>query len=258
MDSFCLHHYQFSSRLILGTGRYSSPSLAQQSIEASGCEIVTVAVRRFHALHAFTPLINWNRYWLLPNTAGCRTCSEAVRVALLARQLLQHLQQPHQCLIKLEVIPDPLYLLPDPLGTLKAAEILVRKGFAVLPYIYPDPVLALQLEQIGCAAVMPLASPIGSGQGIQHVHSLQLILQNARIPVIIDAGLALPSDASRVMEMGASAVLINSAIALSPSPVSMAHAMKLAVQAGRLAFLAGRMPLSSSAHASSASFGSFL
>nr|YP_009968406.1 thiamine biosynthesis protein G [Cyanidiococcus yangmingshanensis]QMX77507.1 thiamine biosynthesis protein G [Cyanidiococcus yangmingshanensis]UNJ15894.1 thiamin biosynthesis protein G [Cyanidioschyzonaceae sp. 3]WDB00417.1 thiamin biosynthesis protein G [Cyanidiococcus yangmingshanensis] len=258
MDVFSLHHYQFSSRLILGTGRYATPLLAKQSIEASGCQMVTVAIRRFHALHALTPLLNWQKYCLLPNTAGCRTCSEAIRVALLARELVQQLGQHDNCLIKLEVIPDPVYLLPDALGTLKAAEVLVRKGFIVLPYMNADPVLALQLEQIGCAAVMPLASPIGSGQGIQHLHSLHMIIQNARVPVIIDAGLAVPSDASRVMEMGASAVLINSAIALSPSPANMAQAMKWAVMAGRMAYLAGRMPLSPLAQASSASFGSFL
>nr|AIA61283.1 thiamin biosynthesis protein G [Cyanidiaceae sp. MX-AZ01] len=258
MDIFSLHHYQFGSRLILGTGRYPTALLAKQSIEASECQMVTVAVRRFHALHALTPMLDWSKYCILPNTAGCRTSTEAVRVALLAREMLQQLGQTQNFLIKLEVIPDPVYLLPDAVGTLKAAEILTRKGFSVLPYMNADPVLALQLEQIGCAAVMPLASPIGSGQGIQHEHALHLIIQNARIPVIIDAGIAVPSDAARVMEMGATAVLINSAIALSSSPVAMAEAMKLAVKAGRLAYLAGRMPFSPLAKASSASFGSFL
>nr|YP_009369830.1 thiazole biosynthesis protein ThiG [Boldia erythrosiphon]ARO90518.1 thiazole biosynthesis protein ThiG [Boldia erythrosiphon] len=237
---------KFNSRLILGTGKYRNFQEAKNSINNSGCEIVTVAVRRAQNAKIKRELnlmdcLNWSKLWLLPNTAGCETVEEAIRIAILGRELSKYLGQEDNTFIKLEIIPDPYYLFPDPIATLKAAEYLVKKGFVVLPYISPDPVLAKQLEEIGCATVMPLGSPIGSGQGLQNLLNLKIIIENANIPVIIDAGIGTASEASKAMEMGASAVLLNTAIARSSSPIKMAFSMKLAVQSGRLAYLAGRM-----------------
>lgn len=246
----------FNSRLILGTGKYKTPNDALSSINKSDCEIVTVAIRRLptdiknDSLNFFKQL-NWEKLWLLPNTAGSQTAEEAIRMAFLGHELACQIGQEDNFFVKLEVISDPKYLLPDPIGTLKAAEFLIKKGFTVLPYINADPMLALHLEDLGCATVMPLASPIGSGQGLNNLANLQIIIENASVPVIIDAGIGTPSEATQAMELGASAVLLNTAVAQSKNPAQMAFAMKLGVQAGRMAFLAGRMEKKYYANASS-------
>lgn len=246
---------RFRSRLMTGTGRYRSIGDMQQSIVASECEIVTVAVRRVQTNapghEGLAEAIDWNKIWMLPNTAGCKTAEDAIRVARLGREMAKLLGQEDNNFVKLEVIADPKYLLPDPIGTLQAAEQLVKEGFAVLPYINADPILAKRLEEVGCATVMPLGSPIGSGQGIATAANIQLIIENAKIPVVVDAGIGVPSEAAQAMEMGADLVLINSAIALARNPVAMARAMAQAVSAGRLAYLAGRIPIQSAASASS-------
>ncbi|MBE9199544.1 MULTISPECIES: glycine oxidase ThiO [unclassified Nodularia (in: cyanobacteria)] len=245
----------FQSRLMTGTGKYRSIKEMQQSIVASGCQIVTVAVRRVQTKAAghegLAEALDWTKIWMLPNTAGCETAEEAIRVARLGREMAKLLGQEDNNFVKLEVIPDPKYLLPDPIGTLQAAEQLVKEGFAVLPYINADPMLAKRLEDVGCATVMPLASPIGSGQGLKTTANIQIIIENASIPVVVDAGIGSPSEAAQAMELGADALLINSAIALSQNPPVMAQAMNLAAVAGRLAYLAGRMPLKTYASASS-------
>lgn len=240
---------RFRSRLMVGTGRHRTMEEMQASIAASGAEIVTVAIRRLNLDNpqekTLLDYLDWDRYTLLPNTAGCRTPEEAVFVARLARELTG------TNWVKLEVIPDPRYLLPDPIGTLQAAETLVREGFVVLPYIHADPVLAKRLEEVGCATVMPLGSPIGSGRGIFTKEEIQIIIEEAKVPVVVDAGLGVPSDASQAMEMGADAVLVNTAIAQARDPVLMAEAFKLGVEAGRKAYLAGRIPQKEYAVASS-------
>ena len=236
----------FQSRLFTGTGKYSSLEEMQKSLVKSGCEMVTVAVRRVQSMElghtGLMEAIDWKKFWMLPNTAGCTTSEEAIRVARLGRELAKLTGQEENNFIKLEVIPDSQYLLPDPFGTLDAAEKLVQEGFTVLPYINADPLLAKRLEEVGCATVMPLGSPIGSGQGLQNASNIALIIQNSNIPVVIDAGIGVPSEASQALEMGADAVLVNSAIALSGNAACMAEAMGKAVQAGRQAFLAGRLP----------------
>jgi thiazole synthase len=233
----------FQSRLILGTGNYPNIDENLKSIEKSGTEILTIAVRRVNNenLKNFLVLnkIDWEKFWILPNTAGCQTVEQAIRCAFLGKELADRIGQKENNFVKLEIISDPKYLLPDPIGTLRAAELLVNKGFNVLPYINSDPILARHLEDIGCCTLMPLGSPIGSGQGIQNLESLKIIIENSKIPVIVDAGIGKPSDASKVMEIGASAVLLNSAVAKSNQPSIMAEAMKLAVISGRLAFKAG-------------------
>jgi len=234
----------FNSRLMIGTGKYQSPEIMVDSLESSKSEIITVAIRRINNVDKDTNLlqqINWSKYWMLPNTAGCKNAEEAIRTALLGRELAKLSGQEDNNFIKLEVIPDIKYLLPDPLETLKAAEILVNKGFTVLPYINADPILAKRLEEIGCSTVMPLGSPIGSGQGLLNSSNISIIIENSNIPVIIDAGIGVPSEACQAMEMGADGVLINSAIALSDNPVRMAQGMNLGVKAGRMSFLAGRI-----------------
>lgn len=245
----------FHSRLMTGTGKYRSIEDMQQSVEASGCQIVTVAVRRVQSKapghEGLAEALDWSKIWMLPNTAGCQTAEEAIRVARLGREMAKLLGQEDNNFVKLEVIPDPKYLLPDPIGTLQAAEQLVKEGFAVLPYINADPMLAKRLEEVGCATVMPLASPIGSGQGLKTTANIQIIIENAKIPVVVDAGIGAPSEAAQAMELGADALLINSAIALAQNPAAMARAMNLAAQAGRLAYLAGRMPIRTHASASS-------
>ncbi|MBZ8181836.1 thiazole synthase [Oscillatoria salina] len=245
----------FSSRLMTGTGKYSSIEIMQQSIAASGCEIVTVAVRRVQTKapghEGLAEALDWSKIWMLPNTAGCQTAEEAVRVARLGREMAKLLGQEDNNFVKLEVIPDPKYLLPDPIGTLQAAEQLIKEGFAVLPYINADPVLAKRLEEAGCVTVMPLGSPIGSGQGIKNEANIRIIVAEAKIPVVVDAGIGTPSEAAYSMEMGADALLINSAIALAKNPVVMAQAMGNATVAGRLGYLAGRIPIKSYASASS-------
>ncbi len=245
----------FNSRLMTGTGKYPSIEAMQNSIIASGCEIVTVAVRRVQTKAAghegLAEAIDWQKIWMLPNTAGCKTAEEAVRVARLGREMAKLLGQETNNFVKLEVIPDAKYLLPDPIGTLEAAEQLVKEGFAVLPYINADPLLAQRLEEVGCATVMPLGSPIGSGQGIRNTANIEIIIEQANIPVVVDAGIGSPSEAAQAMEMGADALLINSAIALAKNPPVMAQAMGLAAVAGRLAYLAGRIPVKQYASASS-------
>jgi len=234
----------FKSRLMIGTGKYQSSKLMVDSLESSKSDIITVAIRRIKNMDKDSNLIqqiNWSKYWMLPNTAGCKTSEEAIRIALLGRELAKLSGQEDNNFIKLEVIPDTKYLLPDPIETLKAAEILVKKDFTVLPYINADPILAKRLEEIGCATVMPLGSPIGSGQGLLNYSNISIIIENANIPVIIDAGLGVPSEACQAMEMGADGVLINSAIALAEDPVRMAQAMASGVNAGRMSFLAGRI-----------------
>jgi thiazole synthase len=245
----------FQSRLMTGTGKYPNLVAMQESILASECEIVTVAVRRVQTNapghEGLAEAIDWSKIWMLPNTAGCQTAEEAIRVARLGREMAKLLGQEDNNFIKLEVIPDPKYLLPDPIGTLQAAEQLVKEGFAVLPYINADPLLAKRLEEAGCATVMPLGSPIGSGQGIKNEANIAIIIESAKIPVVVDAGIGTPSEAARAMEMGADALLINSAIAMAANPAMMAQAMGMAAKAGRLAYLAGRMPIKSYAIASS-------
>ena len=236
----------FNSRLMLGTGKYRNTNQAIKSIKNSECEIVTVAVRRLptnlnNDNTIFLNSLNWKKLWLLPNTAGSQTAEDAIRMAFLGHELAAQLGQVDNFFVKLEVISDPKYLLPDPIGTLKAAQFLVKNGFTVLPYINADPMLALHLEDIGCATVMPLGSPIGSGQGLNNLANIKIIIENANIPVIIDAGIGNPSEATLAMEIGADAVLLNTAVAQSANPENMALAMKLAVQSGRLAYISGSM-----------------
>jgi thiazole synthase len=245
----------FNSRLMTGTGKYSSIQAMQHSIIASGCDIVTVAVRRVQTKaeghEGLAEAIDWQRIWMLPNTAGCQTAEEAIRVARLGREMAKLLGQEDNNFVKLEVIPDAKYLLPDPIGTLEAAEQLVKEGFAVLPYINADPLLAKRLEEVGCSTVMPLGSPIGSGQGIKNTANIAIIIEQANIPVVVDAGIGTPSEAAIAMEMGADALLINSGIALARNAPAMAQAMGMAAIAGRLAYLAGRIPVKQYATASS-------
>ena len=236
----------FNSRLMLGTGKYKTTKDAIESIQTSDCEIVTVAIRRLptdlkNDSTSFLNDLNWEKLWLLPNTAGSQTAEEAIRMAFLGHELACQIGQEDNFFVKLEVISDPKYLLPDPIGTLKAAEFLIKKGFTVLPYINADPMLALHLEDLGCATVMPLGSPIGSGQGLVNLENIQIIIENANVPVIVDAGIGSPSEATQAMEIGADGVLLNTAVAQSKNPAQMALAMKLGVQAGRFGYLAGRM-----------------
>lgn len=249
----------FQSRLMTGTGKYRSIADMQASVAASGCDIVTVAVRRVQANapghEGLTQALDWQKIWMLPNTAGCATAEEAIRVARLGREMAKLLGQEENNFVKLEVIPDSKYLLPDPIGTLAAAEQLVKEGFAVLPYINADPLLAKRLEEVGCATVMPLGSPIGSGQGLRNAANIQIIIESATVPVVIDAGIGSPSEAAQGMELGADALLINTAIAQAGNSAAMARAMALATEAGRLAYLAGRIPVKAYASASSPTIG---
>ena len=231
----------------------------QQSLVRSDCDMVTVAVRRVQtsaAGHAgLMEAIDWKHIWMLPNTAGCANAEEAVRVARLGRELAKLAGQEDNTFVKLEVIPDSRHLLPDPIGTLEAAEQLVKEGFTVLPYINADPLLAKRLEDAGCATVMPLGSPIGSGQGLNNAANIALIIENAGVPVVVDAGIGVPSEAAQAMEMGADAVLVNSAIAMAGEPAAMAQAMGQAVTAGRIAHRSGRLPKRGEASASSPTQG---
>ena len=251
MSDDLLHIGEFTlrSRLIAGTGRHRSDEQLVASLEASGAEAVTVAIRRLDLDHPKEPtildVIDPDRYTILPNTAGCKTVEEALMVARLARSL----GLPNW--VKLEVIPDPKYLLPDPIGTLEAAKALLADGFTVLPYIHADPVLAKHLQEAGCAAVMPLGSAIGSGKGIHTREEITIIVEQATVPVVVDAGLGVPSDAAQAMEMGADAVLVNTAIARAKDPALMGEAFKLGVEAGRKAYLAGRIEQQEYAQASS-------
>jgi len=236
MDKLVIAGREFDSRLLVGTGKFASPDIMAEALKASGAEIVTVALRRVDIDNEnddTLAAIDRSRYLLLPNTSGARDAGEAVRIARLARAATGINW------LKLEVTPDPYYLLPDPVETLKAAEILVKEGFVVLPYINADPVLSKRLEDVGAATVMPLASPIGSNQGLKTRASLEIIIEQANVPVVVDAGLGLPSHAADAMEMGADAVLVNTAIATADDPVRMAEAFKLAVEAGRIAYESG-------------------
>ena len=258
-DPLTIGGRRFNSRLFTGTGKYPSMAVMQQSIEGSGCDMVTVAVRRVQSVAAghegLMEAIDWSKIWMLPNTAGCTDADEAVRVARLGRELAKLAGQDDNTFIKLEVIPDSRHLLPDPIGTLDAAEQLVKEGFTVLPYINADPLLAKRLEEVGCATVMPLGSPIGSGQGLNNAANIGLIIENASVPVVVDAGIGVPSEAAQALEMGADAVLVNSAIALAGDPAGMATAMGQAVEAGRLAYCSGRLPKRARASASSPTQG---
>ncbi len=229
----------FQSRLLLGTGKFSSPEVMRAALEASGTELVTVALRRADLTGRKDPFANIlefidpERYLVLPNTSGARTAEEAVRLSRLAAAA----GLPKW--IKLEIHPDPRYLLPDPVETLKAAELLVREGFTVLPYINADPVLAKRLQDAGTATVMPLGSPIGSNRGLRTRDQIQIIIEQATVPVVVDAGLGAPSHAAEAMEMGADAVLVNTAVAVASNPCRMAEAFRMAVTAGRAAFECG-------------------
>jgi thiazole synthase len=248
-DSFFIGKYELTSRLIVGTGKYPSLEIMQAAHAASGTSMVTVAIRRINlderSGKTMLDYIDRERYTVLPNTAGCYNAKEAVLTAQLARELLE------TDLVKLEVIGDSQTLYPDTRETLAAAEQLVKDGFTVLPYIVDDPVACKQLEEIGCAAVMPLAAPIGSGLGVCNPYSIRIIKERANVPVIVDAGVGTASDAALAMEIGVDAVLMNTGIAAAADPVQMARAMKHAVQAGRLAFVSGRMEKRLYANASS-------
>lgn len=240
---------RFRSRLIVGTGKYANVEVMRQAHEASGAEMVTVAVRRLPLDRPHEPnlleSIDRKKFIILPNTAGCYTAEEAIRIARLGRELgLSHM-------VKLEVIGDQKTLLPDNEALLEATRVLVKEGFIVMPYTNDDPVFAKKLEDAGAACVMPLAAPIGSGQGIQNFLNLRFILEVVSVPVVVDAGVGTASDAVIAMEQGVDGVLMNTAIAQAKDPVKMAHAMRLAIEAGRLAFLAGRIPKKPYASASS-------
>lgn len=239
---FVIAGREFRSRLLVGTGKFASNEIMRQALEASGSELVTVALRRANLTSKHDPFANIldyidpKKYLLLPNTSGAMNAEEAVRLSRLAVAA----GLPNW--IKLEIHPDPRYLLPDAVETLKAAEILVKENFTVLPYINADPVLALRLQDVGCATVMPLGSPIGSNRGIETRAQIEILIEQARVPVIVDAGLGAPSQAAEAIEMGADAVLVNTAIAVASEPVRMAHAFKMAVEAGREAFEIGLAP----------------
>ena len=252
-DALVVGTHRFRSRLFVGTGKYASVEQTRDALDASGAEVVTVALRRINLADrsegSLGRLLLGGRYTILPNTAGCYTADEAVRTLRLAREL------GVASIVKLEVIGDPQTLYPDNEQTLEAAKTLVKEGFTVLPYCIDDPIVCRKLEDIGCAAVMPLAAPIGSGLGIRNPHNLRIILEHAKVPVIVDAGVGTASDAAIAMELGCHGVLLNTAIAQAKDPVLMAHAMREAVSAGRRAFLAGRMPKRLYANASSPESG---
>ncbi|MDB4673674.1 thiazole synthase [Verrucomicrobiales bacterium] len=242
---------EFTSRLLTGTGKFSSNESMRDALDASGTEIVTVALRRADLSGTKDPFANIldfidpKKYLLLPNTSGANTAEEAVRLARLAETA----GMPKW--VKLEIHPDPRYLLPDPVETLKAAEILVKEGFTVLPYINADPVIAKRLQDAGCATVMPLGSPIGTNRGLETRAQIEIIIDQATVPVVVDAGIGQPSHAAAALEMGADAVLVNTAIAIAPDPVRMARAFRAAVDAGRAAYESG-LPVAASTREASA------
>ncbi|MEA5256796.1 thiazole synthase [Arcicella aquatica] len=239
---------EFSSRLFTGTGKFSSLGLMEESLLESGSELVTVALKRVHLAKQSEDILGYlhnPQFNLLPNTSGVRNAKEAVFVAQLAREALE------TNWLKLEIHPDPKYLLPDAIETLKAAEELVKMGFVVLPYIHADPVLCKRLEEVGVAAVMPLGSPIGTNKGLKTIDFLEIIIEQSNVPVVVDAGIGSPSDAAKAMEIGADAVLVNTAIAVSENPVMMARAFRMAVEAGRMAYEARLAPKTNNAVASS-------
>jgi thiazole synthase len=249
VDLFTIADKTFTSRLIVGTGKYASHAVMMQAHEASGAEMITVAVRRVNisdrSKESLLDFVDTSKYFILPNTAGCYTADEAVRTARLGREAgLSNW-------VKLEVIGDERTLFPDNEALVEATRILVREGFVVLPYTNDDPIACRKLEDAGAAAIMPLGAPIGSGLGIQNPNNMRIIREFARVPMIVDAGVGTASDAALAMELGADGVLMNTAIAGAQDPVSMAEAMKLGVRAGRLAFLSGRIPRKMYANASS-------
>jgi len=248
-DPLILGGKSFTSRLLMGTGKFSSVEAMLEAVSASGTQIITVALRRFNLKQReddlLAPLASLDDITLLPNTSGARDAKEAVQMALLGRELTG------SSFVKLEIHPNPHHLLPDPIETYLAANELVKEEFSVLPYMPADPVLAKRLEDIGCAAVMPLGAAIGSGRGIQTRDMLEIIIENSGVPVIVDAGLRAPSEAAAAMEMGCSATLVNSAVAAAANPVVMARSFAQCVQAGREAYLAGIMPTSRHATATS-------
>ena len=252
-DTLVVGGVELRSRLFTGTGKHRSDEDMLACLEASGCEVVTVALRRLDLddpnRKTLLDLVDWSRYRCLPNTAGCSTAEEAIRIARLSRTM------GLSDWVKLEVIPEGMHLLPDPIETLKAAEQLVKEGFKVLPYINADPVLARRLEEVGTVTVMPLGSPIGSGNGLVTIEQIQIIIDNAKVPVVVDAGIGGPADAALAMEIGADAVLVNTAIAQAANPQLMAEAMRDAVTAGRRGFLAGRIGRSAQANPSSPTTG---
>jgi len=247
-DKLIIAGREFNSRLMVGTGKYASNEQTVQALEASGAQIITVAVRRVNldrSKESLLDFIDLKKYTLLPNTAGCYTADDAVRTCRLAREAGM------SDFVKLEVLGDEKTLFPDNEELLKAAKILVKEGFTVLPYTSDDVIMCRKLEDIGCAAVMPLGAPIGSGLGIRNPYNIRIILENIKVPVIVDAGVGTASDAAIAMELGCHGVLMNTAIAGAQNPVAMARAMKLAVEAGRLAYLSGRIPRKLYATASS-------
>ncbi len=248
-DVLRIGQFSLGSRLFVGTGKYKDVAETQAALEVSGAQVVTVALRRVNLKErgegSMMAMLTQGPWTLLPNTAMCFTAEEAVRTLRLAREL------GIADLVKLEVIGDPDTLYPDNEQTLEAARTLVKEGFTVLPYCMDDPIICRKLEDVGCAAVMPLAAPIGSGLGIRNPHNLSLIIERANVPVIVDAGVGTASDAARAMELGCDGVLVNTAIAGAKHPIEMARAMKLGVESGRTAFLAGRMPRRRYANASS-------
>jgi thiazole synthase len=248
-DAFTVAGRTFTSRLLVGTGKYKDFDETRRAVEASGAEIVTVAVRRVNVTDPSQPMLvdylDPRKYTYLPNTAGCYTADEAVRTLRLAREA------GGWALVKLEVLGDRKTLYPDMPETLRAAEALLREGFEVMVYCSDDPIMARRLEELGCCAIMPLAAPIGSGLGIQNPVNIRIIVESAKVPVLVDAGVGTASDAAIAMELGCDGVLMNTAIAEAKDPVLMARAMKLAVESGRLAYLAGRMPKKLYADASS-------
>jgi thiazole synthase len=248
-DPFVIAGETLRSRLILGTGKHRTMEEMVAAMEAAQVEMITVALRRINfddpSNKTILDYFDWAQYRILPNTAGCQTADEAIRIAHLAREVTR------SNWLKLEVIPDAKYLLPDPIGTLEAARTLVSEGFVVLPYINDDPVLAKRLEEVGCATVMPLASPIGSGQGMVNFEQIRIIVEQATVPVIVDAGIGAPSDAALAMEVGADGCLVNTAVALAEDPALMAEAIAEGVRAGRKAYRAGRIPKKAYASASS-------
>jgi thiazole synthase len=247
-DEWKVKDFSFNSRLLMGTGRFESLEKANRSIELGQPSFITVAIRRIEtgisgSSQDLIRLLDWQKTLILPNTAGSKTPDEAIRLAFLGRAIVERIGQEKNKFLKLEVIADDKYLMPDPFGTIKAADYLIKKGFSVFPYINSDPSLAFHLEELGCATVMPLGSAIGSNQGLKSLENLKIIIQESSIPVIIDAGIGKPSDASKAMEIGADAVLINTAIAASQRPELMAQAMHYAVIAGRLGYLSNSMKL---------------
>lgn len=252
MDTLKIADRTFNNRLFIGTGKFPSVEKMAEAVSKSGTEVVTVALRRMDVESPddeFIKTVDKTQVLLVPNTSGARSADEAVRLARLGRAATDN---PW---VKLELTPEPRFLLPDPFETLKAAERLVKEGFNVLPYMNADPILAKYLEEAGCPAVMPLGAPIGTNQGLKTKEMIRIIIEQSNVPVIVDAGIGYPSHAAEAMEMGASAVLVNTAIAIANDPVQTAYAFKLAVEAGRLAYLHSNVPVSNLAKASSPTTG---